>query len=88
MKSVAVTGISGYLGIQMLKMLDQDQEVETIVGVDVKPPGYSTPKLKFLHQDIRESLVDVFAQNQVDTAVALGFRHPSSALRQRTWQST
>jgi len=75
-KSVAITGVSGYLGIQMLKMLDQDKEVETIVGVDVKPPGYSTPKLKFLHQDIRESLVDVFAQNQVDTAVHLAFVIP------------
>jgi len=75
-KSVAITGVSGYLGIQMLKLLDQDKEVETVVGVDIKPPGYSTPKLKFYRQDIREPLVDVFAQNKVDTAVHLSFVIP------------
>jgi UDP-glucose 4-epimerase len=75
-KSVAITGISGYLGIQMLKMLDQDREVETIVGVDIKPPAYSSTKLKFYQQDIREPLADIFAQNKVDTAVHLAFVIP------------
>jgi UDP-glucose 4-epimerase len=76
MKSVAITGISGYLGIQMLRMLDQDNEVETIVGIDIKPPKYSSHKLKFYQQDIREPLANVFAQSKVDTAVHLAFVIP------------
>ena len=46
-KSVAITGISGYLGTQMLKVLDQDKGVETVVGIDIKPPSYSSAKLRF-----------------------------------------
>lgn len=76
MRSVAVTGISGYLGIQILKQLDQDKEVETVVGVDIKPPSYSSSKLKFYSRDVREPLADIFAQSKVDTAVHLAFVIP------------
>lgn len=76
MKSVAITGVSGYLGIQMLKLLDQDKEVETVVGVDIKPPKYSTTKLKFYSRDVRQPMVDIFAENRVDTAVHLAFVIP------------
>ena len=48
MKSVAITGISGYLGTEILKLLDQDRGVEAIVGIDIRPPNYSTSKLKFV----------------------------------------
>jgi UDP-glucose 4-epimerase len=75
-RSVAITGISGYLGIQMLRMLDQDREVETVVGIDIKPPSFSSSKLKFYPQDVRQPMVDVFAQNRVDTAVHLAFVIP------------
>jgi UDP-glucose 4-epimerase len=75
-RSVAVTGISGYLGIQILKQLDQDKEVEIVVGVDIKPPGYSSSKLKFYSRDVREPLADILAQNKVDTAVHLAFVIP------------
>jgi UDP-glucose 4-epimerase len=75
-RSVAVTGISGYLGALMLKQLDQEKEVETIVGIDIKPPSYSTSKLKFYSRDVREPLIDIFAQSKVDTAVHLAFVIP------------
>lgn len=76
MKSVAITGISGYLGTQMLKMLDQDKEVETVVGIDIRTPSYSSTKLKFYSQDVRQPMVDAFARNAVDTAVHLAFVIP------------
>jgi UDP-glucose 4-epimerase len=76
MKSVAITGISGYLGGQILKVLDQEKEVETVVGIDIRPPGYSTGKLKFYSRDVRESMVDIFTQNKVDTALHLAFIVP------------
>lgn len=76
MKRVAITGISGYLGTQILKLLDQDKDVETVVGVDIKPPNYSTSKLKFVSRDVREPMIDVFAQNKVDSAFHLAFVVP------------
>lgn len=79
MKSVAVTGISGYLGTQILKLLDNDKDVETVVGLDIRPPTYSTDKLKFYSQDVREPMSDIFAQNKVDTALHLAFIVPPRA---------
>ena len=76
MKNVAITGISGYLGTQILKLLDQDKEVETVAGLDVKPPAYSTPKLKFYSRDVRQPMDDVFTENKVDTAIHLAFIVP------------
>jgi UDP-glucose 4-epimerase len=75
-RSVAVTGISGYVGTLTLKQLDQEKDVETVVGIDVKPPTYSTRKLKFYSRDVREPLADIFAQNEVDTALHLAFVVP------------
>ena len=76
MRSVAITGVSGYLGVQMLKKLDEEKEVETVVGIDIRPPSYSTGKLKFYSRDVREPLIDIFAQNKVDTALHLAFIIP------------
>lgn len=76
MRRVAITGISGYLGTQILKLLDQDKDVELVVGIDVRPPNYATSKLKFFSRDVREPLIDVFAQNKVDSAFHLAFVLP------------
>jgi UDP-glucose 4-epimerase len=76
MKRVAITGISGYLGTQILKLLDQDKDVETVVGVDIRPPNHSTNKLKFYSRDVREPLIDIFAKNNVDSAFHLAFVLP------------
>jgi UDP-glucose 4-epimerase len=75
-KKVVITGISGYLGTQILKLLDQDKDVETVVGIDIRPPNYSTNKLKFYSRDVREPLIDIFAQNKVDSAFHLAFVVP------------
>lgn len=76
MDNVVVTGISGYLGTQVLKILDQDQDVKTIVGIDIRPPGYSSSKLKFYSRDVRKPLVDIFTENKVDSAFHLAFVVP------------
>jgi UDP-glucose 4-epimerase len=75
-KRVVITGISGYLGTQILKLLDQDKDVEAVVGIDIRPPNYSTSKLKFYSRDVRESLIDIFAENNVDSAFHLAFVLP------------
>ena len=76
MKRIVITGISGYLGTQILKLLDQDKDVEAVVGIDIRPPNYSTNKLKFYSRDVRESLIDIFAENKVDSAFHLAFVVP------------
>ncbi len=76
MENVAVTGISGYLGAQILKLLDQDPGVKTVVGIDIKPPNYSTSKLKFHSMDVRKPMADIFTQNKVDSAFHLAFVLP------------
>ena len=73
MRRIAITGISGYIGSRLLSRLSETEGVERIVGIDVKPPRYSSPKLKFYCQDISHPLGDVFAGNEVDTAVHLAF---------------
>ena len=73
MKRVAITGISGYIGNQLLQRLEEQEEVESIIGIDLRAPSSASPKLKFYPRDIREPFADVFADNQVDTAVHLAF---------------
>jgi nucleoside-diphosphate-sugar epimerase len=73
MKRIAITGISGYIGGRLLSRLEGMEEVEKIVGMDVKSPKDSTPKLKFYCQDISKPLSDIFIENGVDSATHLVF---------------
>lgn len=54
MSVVAITGVSGYLGQRLLDVLDQDSNVERIVGIDVEDPPSGALKLEFHRLDIRE----------------------------------
>lgn len=74
MKTVAVTGISGYLGKKLWRMLEKDPGIEKIVGIDLKEPGGTSDKLKFFRMDINDpSLRELLAQEGVDTGVHLAF---------------
>jgi len=74
MKNVAITGIGGYLGGLLLDRLGQEDEVEHIIGIDVKEPGVTSSKLKFYRQDVRKPFADIFVDNEIDTAVHLAFQ--------------
>jgi UDP-glucose 4-epimerase len=86
MKSVAITGISGYIGSQLLTRLAQMEAVDKIVGVDIKPPPIDPVKLKFYQQDISKPLGAIFAENEVDTAIHLAFILRPNRHRIRTQQ--
>ncbi len=73
MKSVAITGVSGYIGSRLFSHLDRLENVERIVGIDVKPPKDTSPKLKFYCQDVSKPLGNIFAENEVDRAIHLAF---------------
>jgi UDP-glucose 4-epimerase len=74
MKNVAITGIGGYLGGLLLDRLGQEDEVERIIGLDIKEPGVTSSKLKFYQQDVRTPFADIFVDNEIDTAVHLAFQ--------------
>ena len=69
MKSVAITGISGYIGNRLLSQLEKMEAVERIIGIDIRLPRESLSKLQFYCQDILKPLDDIFAENEVDSVV-------------------
>ena len=73
MKTVAITGISGYLGTGILERMEQREDVTSVIGIDIKPPREMTPKLKFVNKDIREPFGRVLSENNVDCAMHLAF---------------
>ena len=60
MRSVAITGVSGYLGRTLVRLLDEDQSITRIVGIDVVEPGFTARNLEFYSMNIRSpDLVNV-----------------------------
>jgi UDP-glucose 4-epimerase len=53
MSTVAVTGCSGYLGRKVCSLLEADDSVSRVIGVDVREPGFSTRNLEFYRMDVR-----------------------------------
>ena len=50
---VAVTGASGYLGRMVIARLESEPAVQSILGLDVRPPAYTGKKLEFRAADVR-----------------------------------
>ena len=86
MKTVAITGISGYIGSKLLAQLDKVGEVEKIIGLDIKPPKVSSGKLKFYPQNVLEPFEHIFRENQVDSAIHLAFVLKPTHNRAGAWQ--
>jgi UDP-glucose 4-epimerase len=73
MKNIAITGVSGYIGTRLLSHISGINNVQKIIGIDIKQPGLESAKFSFHNQDILEPLGDLFEVNKVDTAVHLAF---------------
>ncbi len=73
MRRVAVTGVSGYIGAQLMRRLAAHPGVEAVIGLDRRPPLDPPAKLTFLQRDITQPFDDLFAQHKVDAAVHLAF---------------
>jgi UDP-glucose 4-epimerase len=50
---VAVTGITSDFGTVIAPLLFADEEVEQVVGIDLREPRVSHPKLRFEREDVR-----------------------------------
>ncbi len=71
--TVAITGVSGYVGQALLPYLEQDAEIDRIIGIDIRPPERRVEgKLVFHQLDVREAKVEQ-ALKGVDALVHLAF---------------
>ena len=74
MAIVAVTGCSGYIGSRLLRFLQDYDHISTVIGVDVRPPGWSCRKLEFHRMDVRNrELHSLFKDKTIDKVVHLAF---------------
>jgi UDP-glucose 4-epimerase len=69
MKTVFITGVSGYFGNKLVSMLESRDEVERIIGVDVRPPGISSGKLEFFRRDVRDEMGGILSGRDIDCAI-------------------
>lgn len=69
-KRVMITGVSGFLGLRLAKRLENDPNVEHVVGVDLEEPPVDVKGLEFIRADIRNPLVArVLETTEVDTLI-------------------
>jgi UDP-glucose 4-epimerase len=69
---VLITGISRFLGGKLAQRLEQDPEVEYVVGVDLDEPEVDLDRTEYVRADIRNPLVvKVLQTAEVDTVVHL-----------------
>src|SRR5439155_10514770 len=71
---IAVTGVAGYLGRRVIELLESDDAVQRVIGIDSEEPIAGSPKLEFHLLDVRDArLGKIFVG--VDIVVHLAFQH-------------
>ncbi len=69
-RRVLITGVSRFLGLRLAKRLENDENVELVVGVDLEEPPIPIKGLDFMRADIRNPLIArVIESSGVDTLV-------------------
>lgn len=69
-RRVLITGIAGELPGMLARALEARDDVEEIIGVDVREPGHELHRTRFVRADVRNPLVArVLADAEVDTVV-------------------
>ncbi|MBI5525954.1 MAG: NAD-dependent epimerase/dehydratase family protein [Deltaproteobacteria bacterium] len=75
---VAITGAFGFIGTNLLKYLDADQNYSRIVAIDIKKPAAPMERMRFYKVDLTHpasdaELIRIFKEEKVDTVVHLAF---------------
>ncbi len=76
MKNVFVTGVSGYIGMKIARALADSPQVEKIVGIDINKPREIPNGLIFIKRDVREPMLDLLVENQIDTVIHAAYVLP------------
>lgn len=71
-KNVLVTGVARPLGSRLARALARADEVDRVIGVDVRPPGEGLGDAEFVRADIRQPTIGtVLATTRADTVIHL-----------------
>jgi len=76
MKHVLISGVSGYFGQKLVRLLEDRPGVERITGIDIAPPRFSSRKLTFVQCDVRADLRAVFRDRGIDCVVHTAYILP------------
>ncbi|HEY5147212.1 MAG TPA: NAD-dependent epimerase/dehydratase family protein, partial [Polyangiaceae bacterium] len=77
-RSIAVTGACGFLGSNLIGMLEHDERVGRIVAIDVKPPVTGGQKTRAYDVDLTQPaaegrVAEILEEEKVDTLAHLAF---------------
>jgi UDP-glucose 4-epimerase len=75
---VAVTGAASFLGTNLIGLLEEDDRIDRIVAIDIKPPSTAGTKTRSYEVDFTQPttearLAEIFAAERADTVVHLAF---------------
>ena len=69
-KRILITGLSTYWGGRLAQALEQDPAVETVIGVDKRPPKVALERTEFVRVEDHPSLIRRIVQAaEIDTVV-------------------
>ncbi len=72
MRRIFITGISGYIASLFARTLlgsATADQVEKIIGIDIREPNFSHPKLAFIPHDVRDPVTDIIRDRKINTIV-------------------
>jgi UDP-glucose 4-epimerase len=69
-RRVLITGVSTKLGAQLALRLEQDSDVDHLIGVDIVPPTAPLKRMEFIAADMREpEVMSILPRTEVDVVV-------------------
>ncbi|MBN1259275.1 MAG: NAD-dependent epimerase/dehydratase family protein [Anaerolineae bacterium] len=78
MQHIAIVGASGYIGSRLATYLGRLDDVERILGIDVRPTPVKCTKLRFEARSVLDPLAQLFREHRITSAINLAFVvHPS-----------
>jgi len=75
-KRVLITGVSGYFGSKLVSFLAGKEDVEEIIGIDIKEPSITMEKLTFIRHDVREDLLPLVQGKGIDWGIHAAYILP------------
>lgn len=57
--SIVITGVSGFIGRNLLKYLEKSNQFKKVIAIDRKKPNMTLKKTKFYRLDLTETMADV-----------------------------
>ena len=73
MHTIAITGASGYIGRQLIALLEDEPAVERVLALDIRPLTSSSPKVTFVQHDVTRPMESLFVEHRVRGAVHLAY---------------